>query len=440
LKAIYLKDVRCFSEPRCVPIAPLTLLVGENSSGKSSFLALTRIAAEVRQGNLLPNFNSDPFFLGAYDQVAHFRGGRGGRAKSFEIGIDADIPDRPRRSNIPPNTMTASWRSEFAKRGSQPGISSLHFQCDRYELNIRYGKDNIESIRLRTPSIEETLPARALGRNFAYDTALDFRFLLFPLLRLEGKQFSQQVDEPIRKELQTLYELIRASTRDTQSRPYAIAPVRTKPVRTYNPIEDTPKSEGSHVPMLLAKTYFADRRQWDRIKISLDAFGHQSGMFEELSLRTLGKTDSDPFQIMIKIAGPASNLIDVGYGVSQVMPIIVDLLSGRQQQTYLLQQPEVHLHPRAQAQLGSFLCEFIKGTRSEVLVETHSDYILDRIRMEVREKKNLSHRDIVILFFERQGREVKIHPLTLDENGNLQRRPDSYRRFFMEEEQRALGF
>jgi predicted ATPase len=192
--------------------------------------------------------------------------------------------------------------------------------------------------------------------------------------------------------------------------------------------------------MLLAKTYFADRKQWERIKASLDAFGRASGLFEELSLRTLGKTDSDPFQIMIKIAGPPSNLIDVGYGVSQVLPVIVDLVRGQRQQTYLLQQPEVHLHPRAQAALGSFLCEFARSSRSRVLVETHSDYIIDRVRADVRDKKNISHRDVVILFFERSGYDIKIHPIELDAQGNLHRQPAGYRTFFMEEERRLLGF
>jgi AAA ATPase domain len=441
VRSIYLKDVRCFSEPRSVPLGRLTLLVGENSTGKSSFLALARIAAEVMQGNLLPNFNSDPFFLGAYDQIAHYRGGRIGRAKSFEIGIDAEISERFRPPASPPEPAVASWRSEFVKRGSQPRMSSFHFQCNGYFLSFRYSKDDIESIHFRTPTFEDTLPAKGLNRQFAQETAFDFRFLVFQLSRLEEKRSTNRgANTLFSEELRTLYDLIRSSARSAPSRPYAIAPVRTKPERTYNPVDDTPKSEGSHVPMLLAKTYFADRRQWERIKTSLDAFGRASGMFEEINLRTLGKTDSDPFQIMIKIAGPASNLIDVGYGVSQVLPVIVDLVRGQRQQTYLLQQPEVHLHPRAQAELGSFLCEFARTGRSRILVETHSDYIIDRVRADVRDKKNISHRDVVILFFERCGFDVKIHPIELDSQGNLLKQPVGYRSFFMEEERRLLGF
>jgi predicted ATPase len=119
--------------------------------------------------------------------------------------------------------------------------------------------------------------------------------------------------------------------------------------------------------------------------------------------------------------------------------VIVDLVQGRRQQTYLLQQPEVHLHPRAQAALGSFLCDLVKTTRSKVLVETHSDYIIDRVRADIRDKKNISHRDVVILFFERCGFDVKIHPITLDAQGNMDGQPRTYRSFFMEEERRLFG-
>ena len=67
-----------------------------------------------------------------------------------------------------------------------------------------------------------------------------------------------------------------------------------------------------------------------------------------------------PFQLKIKVRGPNSNIIDVGYGVSQILPILVHILSphplSQWQNTYfLLQQPEVHLHPTAQAQLSSLL-------------------------------------------------------------------------------------
>ena len=62
------------------------------------------------------------------------------------------------------------------------------------------------------------------------------------------------------------------------------------------------------------------------------------------------------------------NLIDVGYGVSQVLPVITELLRSEAPPLFLLQQPEVHLHPSAQAALGSLFCQ-IAGKERQIIVE-----------------------------------------------------------------------
>lgn len=106
----------------------------------------------------------------------------------------------------------------------------------------------------------------------------------------------------------------------------------------------------------------------------------------------------------------------------------------------LIQQPEVHLHPRAQAALGSLLVHVAKGQKKRFLVETHSDYLVDRVRMEVRENEDLTPADVQILYFQREddGR-VEIYPLELDEQGNIVNAPPGYREFFLREEERFLG-
>ena len=106
---------------------------------------------------------------------------------------------------------------------------------------------------------------------------------------------------------------------------------------------------------------------------------------------------------------------------------------------FLLQQPEVHLHPTAQAALGSLCCE-VAALQRQLIVETHSDHLLDRVRTDVRDQRGrLKPDDVSILFFERSALDVHIHSLRLDEQGNILGAPKSYRRFFMEETQRSLG-
>ena len=105
---------------------------------------------------------------------------------------------------------------------------------------------------------------------------------------------------------------------------------------------------------------------------------------------------------------------------------------------FLLQQPEVHLHPSAQAALGSLFCRVADWDR-QIVIETHSDHLLDRVRMDVRDGAGaLKPEDVSILYFERQGLSVRIHSLRIDEEGNVLNAPPGYRRFFMDEVQRSL--
>ena len=139
------------------------------------------------------------------------------------------------------------------------------------------------------------------------------------------------------------------------------------------------------------------------------------------------------------LKGPQRNLIDVGYGVSQALPLITELLRDDAPPMFLLQQPEVHLHPSAQTALGSLFCQIANPER-QLVVETHSDHLLDRVRMDIRDGHSpLKPEDVSILFFERGALDVHIHSLRLDAMGNVLDGPDSYRRFFMEETTRSLG-
>ena len=225
---------------------------------------------------------------------------------------------------------------------------------------------------------------------------------------------------------------------------FASAPVRSKPRRTYDPARLDPDPEGDYIPMYLSDLASDQRDTWRRLKVSLERFGHDAGLFDEIAIRQLGKRGSEPFQIQVRkihrgLKGPMRNLADVGYGVSQVLPLATELLRPDGTSQFLLQQPEVHLHPSAQAALGSFFASVARGGR-QLIVETHSDHIIDRIRMDARDNvAGLNPNDVLLLYFERDGLDVHIREIRFDEQGNVCGAPDTYRRFFMEETRRSLG-
>jgi len=85
---IIVENVRSFCDRQTIPLRPLTLLLGENSTGKTTFLAML---AHVRQPDFpttRPTFNIPPFDLGTFDSIATYKGGRYGRADQFSVGFE----------------------------------------------------------------------------------------------------------------------------------------------------------------------------------------------------------------------------------------------------------------------------------------------------------------------------------------------------------------
>jgi len=437
---IIIEGVRCFHERQSAPLRPVTLLVGENSTGKTTLLALARIAWDLCQGRPL-DFNEEPFLLGAYDQVASYRGGRGGRARSFTVGAGLRLGRALGRARVQLHSDVIVVTGRFASKESQPRLQEWVLDAHPFRLEVQYGEKH------EHPVFTVTTPG---GRLAVTDVVFFERFRVHDLLRFLHYAVSEKTRAQDLRPLTTegkvsqaeLSFLVGLAYRLSQSlayRPYAFAPIRTRPQRTYDPIKDIPVPEGAHVPVILARTFSSGPEAWAKLARPLDSFGEASGLFTDVRVRRMGPKESGPFQISVKISGPERNLVDVGYGVSQVLPIIVDSLRAPEGSTFLLQQPEVHLHPRAQAELASFLALQAKQRRHRFLIETHSDYLVDRVRMDVREGRQLVPDDVSILYFDRQDGGVAIRPLHLDNLGNIVGAPPGYRQFFLNEEKRLLG-
>ena len=456
---ITLRNYRCFREEQTARLAPLTLLVGENSTGKTSFLAIIRALWDVAYRNRVPDFKEEPYDLGSFDEIAHNRGGGGGRSDEFTAGFKAatTIPqEEPLEASedAAPRRFAATFRKKgtapvpaFQRLSDKDGEVWLEIRQDQDQTWLSFGtpggawKREIPEISGRWLDVNDDRSmwtfASSLGLFFARAENRDDRA---EAVSLRG------TGRPDTDEIERVAELVMRNwpLGYLESRPYASAPVRSKPRRTYDPARTTRDPEGDYVPMYLAGRYFQDKDAWTALKGRLEHFGRDAGLFDEVSIKPLGKRESEPFQVQVRkfagrLKGPQRNLIDVGYGVSQALPVITELLRDDAPPMFLLQQPEVHLHPSAQAALGSLFCR-VAGPKCQLVVETHSDHLLDRVRMDIRDGKSpLKPDDVSILYFERGALDVHIHSLRLDRMGNVLDTPDSYRRFFMEETTRSLG-
>ena len=458
MNAIRLKNFRCFREEQEAVLAPLTLLVGENSTGKTSFMAAVRAVWDVLYGHSSTDFKEDPYDLGSFDDIAHFRGGRGGRAESFELGFDFLHQDAKTQDRLRCRFDTIIGKRGVApfphtRRFSIPGTNAwmevAHAQAeDKGSWHLRLGAArSVWEIDLRVDVGfgDGYVPLLLVPTVFDLETNGPHNGRDIKVRKTHGSEESIAEDRHQIQYLQQILRQIVVHYNFGGDRPYAGAAVRSKPRRTYDPSRFERDPEGTYLPMYLS--YLNARKaksEWGNLKQSLEKFGKDSGLFDEIGIRRLGKLESEPFQLQIRkygkpAKGPQRNIIDVGYGVSQVLPVVAELLRNQATPIFLLQQPEVHLHPSAQAALGSLFCR-IAGPARQLIVETHSDHMLDRIRMDVRDGvSQLNPSDVSILFFERRNLGVRIHSLRLDDQGNVLDAPTSYRRFFMDEVQRSIG-
>jgi len=212
-----------------------------------------------------------------------------------------------------------------------------------------------------------------------------------------------------------------------------LAPIRTKPRKTYDEPQYAFSSEGGHTPYILHRTLSRDKRFMGSIR----KIGEASGLFRTLKTRNFGKGRGDPFQVRIVLDKGSFNVTNVGYGVSQALPVIVDLLRTPPGSWISIQQPEVHLHPRAQAALGDLIFALARSDKKIFLIETHSDYMIDRYRVQLR--KSTTKPSSQILFFERKNGKNSVTVLPLSEDGELPiDQPKSYRQFFIKEQMEML--
>lgn len=416
---VLIENVRSFCGPQEIPIRPLTLLLGENSTGKTTFLAML---AHVRQSDFpttRPTFNIPPFDLGTFESIATYKGGRYGRADKFAVGFQEGSGSQHRR-------VLASYENYKG----QPQLSEVSASGEIGKIRV-----------LVNPETHLVTMQLSTGGGEAKEVSLDPRPILPPdadlpvefLLRSAVVELTRKGSEGAIRSLTERYIDLSRLLRGSRTPVFALAPVRTKPRRTYDEFSDEFDPEGDHVPVILARLEEENGAQGSRLIEALNEFGESSGLYRRIDVRHLGSRPSDPFQILVGMGGPPANLPDVGYGVSQALPIIVQSLLSSERRMLLLQQPEVHLHPRGQAALGSFFARMVGRERKELVVETHSDYLLDRIRVEVGQG-NLRASDVLILFFEKNYIETSVHKIELDQHGNIVGAPESYRRFFLEEE------
>lgn len=198
---------------------------------------------------------------------------------------------------------------------------------------------------------------------------------------------------------------------------FPLGPFRKPPERWYIFNGSRPKDVG-HKGDQLPNFLFRKHKLVGRINLWLKRLdvGYQ------IKIDSIGNKLKDLFEINLidtKRNNPVEvSLTDVGFGISQLLPFIVQSLSSTDK-IISIEQPEVHIHPRLQADLGDLLAETIKhpcGNR--FIIETHSEHLILRLQKLVS-LKELSPNDLSILYVSRGANGSKVQQLQLDEEGDF---------------------
>lgn len=415
LSTVSLTDVRCFAGEHRAKLSKTTLLVGENSVGKSTFLgcvnAIGRLAGLDDLEDQTNCFDHAPFSMGSFDTLAR----SGSTSFRVAIGLDGGPFDQfavqfAEGAGVSLKEITLELR-----------LSGSSSETDSTLTVIREAPENrSECWRFDGPGFQFSVDQSDL--SYVQFTTWLSRSIRYGLLPFAGDrtQFQKRVRHTTVQDLATFTRFVnffRHQFRAPET-PLRITPIHPRglePQRLYN-FNPFGGPDG---------------------QTALDAIndaGRQLGLFNRIDVRRIGRHQ---FEVLADVSGSLHNLSDVGYGVPSLLPFLKAIASAPRDTLFLVQQPEVHIHPSAQAELVKLMAK----SNHTFIVETHSDHIIDWFRILVKEGC-MAPSDVAIIFFEPlpgDASATRLHQISLDQRANLRGQPRSYREFFSHETARVLG-
>jgi predicted ATPase len=220
---------------------------------------------------------------------------------------------------------------------------------------------------------------------------------------------------------------------------FYLGPIREKPQGLYNVgFETIPKYvgiSGAYFASVLLrenknKNYILPNGEFEKMTL-LEALDEWVAHLDVASQIEVEKKNSFGFSVSISNTQRCkSDIMNVGIGTSQVLPVLITGLLSEEREYLLFEQPELHLHPYSQSRLADFFVELVRNER-RIIIETHSEYFVLRLRYQIL-KNNISEKNVVINFFQnKEG--TKISQGVLSDYGNIQ-----YPEDFRDETQKLL--
>jgi len=205
-------------------------------------------------------------------------------------------------------------------------------------------------------------------------------------------------------------------------RVYYLGPLREYPKRIYSWVGEKPQDVGRRgelaIPALLACQQSTMKEQiayWLKELALINSFEVQAIAENRKEYEVRVQRFRDTSQVLIT---------DVGFGVSQVLPVLVLCYYAPLGSTIILEQPEIHLHPSVQAGLADVLIHVMKTRKIQIIIESHSEHLLRRL---AEEKDGLRSKDIKLYFCNSNpDGSSSLTNLKIDDLGNIANWPENF--------------
>lgn len=416
LKHLKLENFKIWRSTGPIRLASITLLLGTNSSGKSSLIQSLLLIRQTVKGddpNLDLNLGNpdadDSVTMGQFKDLLCRHGAASESTSANQVGIEFRWSEHGEAEN----STLFSARYNKGPAGSAE-LAFLRLGKNGQGFTVQRRKAGIYRLSLATQ-------AKHLGQSADFRPQRSFAFSAATLNQL-GVQGE-------------LIKPIGPALLDELSRIIYLGPLRRLAQRDYVWAGRMPAhigDDGAKAVDALIASGVARQSALKRKK----ALPAEAQLFEQtihwlkemnladgLSIRALG--GSARYQLMIENDGQASNLKDVGVGVSQVIPVIVAALFAPSGHIVIVEEPESHLHPLAQRKLAELFAQVSKQRKVQFIVETHSEHLFRRMQTLIA-REEVSIADAAMYFVEREGKNAHLLPLEVDDFGRVKNWPKEF--------------
>lgn len=430
ITSLSLKNFKSWHEIDAMRLAPITGVFGANSSGKTSILQsllLLKQTTESSDRAAVLDFGGER----SAAQLGGFRDVIFGHSTEKILGFSVDwVPTTPLNITDPDRAGKSLFTSEGLGFSTQIGMNST-------------GKLAVEKLEYRLDGPRFTMQQLKQGKAGKYDlhsegSGFDFKRTVgrpwdlpapVKCYGFPDQAFAYFLNASFLGDLQLSFEQL-------FSHVYYLGPLRDFPQRHYTWSGSEPADMGRRgeraIDAILASRergkYISPgyRKKKQTLDERIAHWLQEMGLIESFTVRPIAK-ESKLYEVRVRKSSKASEVLitDVGFGVSQVLPVLVLCNYVPEGSTVLLEQPEIHLHPGVQSALADMLIDAVQNRKIQVILESHSEHLLRRIQLRIAEEK-LEPKDCALYFCDVIQGESALIPLNLDDFGNIQNWPKEF--------------